>query len=64
MDRQSRRAMFERLYDLRKAYGQMGPDDTTSVISIEAMIARSIKLLDDPTIVVAIPTDSPATQDA
>ena len=39
---------FERLCELRDDYRGLGPDDTTSVISIEAMIERAIELLDQP----------------
>ena len=44
MDRQTRRTYFERLCNLRDAYGRLGADDSTSVISIEAMIARANRL--------------------
>ncbi len=46
MDRQTRRAYFERLCDLRAAYARLGADDATSVISIEAMIARANRLIE------------------
>lgn len=45
MDKYSRRVWFERLCDLRDAYGRLGREDTTSVISIEAMIERSRRLM-------------------
>lgn len=45
MDKYTRRVWFERLCDLRDAYGRLGREDTTSVISIEAMIARSRHLM-------------------
>jgi hypothetical protein len=48
MDRQGRRAYFERLCDLRNTYETLGADDTTSVISIEAMIEQAIDLLERP----------------
>jgi len=48
MDRQRRRAYFERLCELRIAYDALGADDTTSVISIEAMIDEAIRLLERP----------------
>ena len=48
MDRQGRRAYFERLCDLRNTYETLGTDDTTSVISIEAMIEQAICLLERP----------------
>jgi hypothetical protein len=44
MDRQTRRTYFERLCDLRDSYGRLGADDSRSVISIEAMIARANRL--------------------
>ena len=48
MDRQGRRAYFERLCDLRNTYETLGTDDTTSVISIEAMVEQAIDLLERP----------------
>jgi hypothetical protein len=48
MDRQGRRAYFERLCDLRNTYEALGADDTTSIISIEAMIEHAIDLLERP----------------
>jgi hypothetical protein len=48
MDRQGRRAYFERLCDLRNTYAALGADDTTSVISIEDMIEQAICLLERP----------------
>jgi len=48
MDRQGRRAYFERLCDLRTTYEALGADDTTSVISIEAMIEQAIDFLERP----------------
>lgn len=45
MDKFARRVWFERLCDLRDAYGRLGREDTTSAISIEAMIARSRTLM-------------------
>lgn len=48
MDKFARRVWFERLCDLRDAYARLGPEDTTSAISIEAMVARSQALLDRP----------------
>ena len=43
MDRYARRMHFERIYALRDAYGKLGPEDTTSIISIEAAIAFAIE---------------------
>jgi hypothetical protein len=48
MDKFARRIWFERLCDIRDAYGRLGPEDTTSVITIEAMIARSRRLMNRP----------------
>ena len=48
MDKYSRRQYFDRLCELRNDYRGLGPDDATSVISIEAMIERAIELLDQP----------------
>ena len=48
MDRQARRTYFERLCDLRDSYETLGTDDTTSVISIEAIIEHAIGLLERP----------------
>jgi hypothetical protein len=48
MDKYARREYFDRLYALRETYRELGPDDTTSVISIEAMIDRAAALLDRP----------------
>ncbi len=45
MDRQTRREQFERICALREAHTRLGPDDTTSVITIEVMIARASRLL-------------------
>ena len=46
MDRYARRMHFERIYALRDAYGKLGPEDTTSCISIEAVIAFAIEELE------------------
>jgi hypothetical protein len=48
MDRQGRREYFERICRLRDRYAQLGPADTTSAITIEAMVARACRLLDRP----------------
>ena len=48
MDRYGRRKYFERLCELRDRYRELGPDDTRSVISIETMIERAGRLLDQP----------------
>ena len=48
MDRYTRRMYFERLYALRETYRELGPDDTRVVISVEAMVERAARLLDQP----------------
>jgi DNA/RNA-binding domain of Phe-tRNA-synthetase-like protein len=48
MDKQARRKYFERLYTLRETYRELGPDDTRSVISIEAMLQRADRLMEQP----------------
>jgi hypothetical protein len=48
MDRQTRRTYFERLCELRDAYGRLGAADATSVVSIGAMLARANSLFDRP----------------
>jgi hypothetical protein len=45
MDRYTRRVYFERLCQLRDAYARLGPEDTTSSISVDAAIARGRALL-------------------
>lgn len=45
MDRQMRREYFERIYQLRSRYERLGPADTTSVISIDAIIAMVNRLM-------------------
>jgi hypothetical protein len=48
MDRYARRKFFERLCELRDDYGRLGPDDTTSVITIETMVELAVELLERP----------------
>ena len=48
MDKLARRKYFDRLYTLRESYRDRGPDDSTSVISIEAMLERANELLERP----------------
>ena len=48
MDKLARRKYFDRLYTLRESYRDLGPDDTSSVISIEAMLERANELLERP----------------
>lgn len=48
MDRYGRRMYFERLCELRDAYGRLGSDDTTSAIAIDAMIEQAVELLERP----------------
>jgi hypothetical protein len=45
MDKFERRVWFDRLCDLRDAYGRLGREDTTSAISIDAMLTRSRSLM-------------------
>ena len=45
MDRYNRRIYFERLCQLRESYKHLGPDDTTSTMSVEAAINRGRALL-------------------
>ena len=59
MDRYARRMHFERIYALRDAYGKLGPEDTTSSISIEAVIAFAIEELERD--VPAVETQADAT---
>lgn len=49
MDRYTRRQYFEGLCRMRDAYDGLGPDDTTSCISIDDVIAHAIDLLERPT---------------
>jgi hypothetical protein len=48
MERYKRREYFERICDLRDRYANLGPTDTTGVITIDAMIARACRLMDRP----------------
>jgi len=48
MDRYVRRQYFERICELRDRYARLGRADLTSVITIEAMIARAGRLMDRP----------------
>ena len=48
MDKLARRRHFERLVELREAYAARGPEDSTSVVSIEVMISRAEALLELP----------------
>jgi hypothetical protein len=61
MNRQQRREFFERLCALRDAYALRGPDDTTSAISIEAMIARASRRLDRPRAPLVVVADDSAS---
>ncbi|MEO5941292.1 MAG: hypothetical protein ABIQ76_10440 [Candidatus Limnocylindrales bacterium] len=45
MDRYARREHFERICELRDAYGRLGTADTTSVITIEAVIGWASRIL-------------------
>ena len=62
MDRSLRREYFERICQLRDRYPHLGRADTTSVITIEAMIARANRLMDQavsPLIMVSDPNPAP-----
>jgi len=48
MDRHGRREYFERICQMRDRYARLGRTDTTSVITIEAMVARATRLMDRP----------------
>ncbi|MBA2719350.1 MAG: hypothetical protein H0U52_08950 [Chloroflexi bacterium] len=61
MNRQQRREFFERLCALRDGYAQRGPADRTSVISIEAMIARASGRLNRPRATIVIERDEAAS---
>ena len=60
MSRYERRQYFERLCELQAGYARRGPDDTTSVITIEAMIERAIDLLEAPGAPLIVVTDAAA----
>ena len=60
MSRYERREYFERLCELRSGYARRGADDTTSVITIEAMIERAIDLLEAPGAPLIVVTDAAA----
>jgi hypothetical protein len=64
MDRYARRVYFERLCELREANRQAGPDDTTSVISIEDAIAYVNEIFDKPDAVVYLVPEHSSGQDA
>jgi hypothetical protein len=48
MDKLARRKHFERLVELRDAYAARGPEDSTSIVSVEVMLRRAAVLLDRP----------------
>ena len=48
MDKLARREHFDRLVELRELYRMRGPDDSTSVVSIDVMISRAEALLERP----------------
>jgi hypothetical protein len=58
MDRYTRREYFERICQLRDRYARLGKTDTTSVITIEAMVARAAQLMDRPISPLLMVTDS------
>lgn len=57
MNRYERRQFFERLCTMRDAYDKRGPEDTTSLITIEAMIERAVWLLERPRATLVVVTD-------
>jgi hypothetical protein len=61
MDRHGRREYFERICQLRDRYARLDRADTTSVITIEAMIVRANRLMDRPLPVLLIPGEPNAT---
>jgi hypothetical protein len=46
MDKHAKRVFFERLCQLRDDYRRLGPDDSTSAIDVESMIARATTALE------------------
>ena len=48
MDKLARRKHFDRLVELRELYRMRGPDDSTSVISVELMISKAQALFERP----------------
>jgi hypothetical protein len=60
MDRHGRREYFERICQLRDRHARLGPADTTSVITIDAMIARANRLMERPVPPLLIVSDANA----
>jgi hypothetical protein len=58
MDRYTRREYFEKICRLRDRHARLGRADTTSVISIEAMIARASRLMERPLPPILMASDS------
>jgi hypothetical protein len=48
MDKLARRKHFDRLVELRELYRMRGPDDSTSVVSVELMLSRAQALFELP----------------
>jgi hypothetical protein len=48
MDKLARRKHFDRLVELRELYRMRGPDDSTSVVSVEVMLSRAQALFERP----------------
>jgi len=48
MDKLARRKHFDRLVELRELYKLRGPDDSTSVVSIEVMLSHAQALFERP----------------
>ena len=61
MDRHGRREYFERICQLRDRHTRLGPADTTSVITIDAMIARANRLMERPVPPLLIASDANPT---
>ena len=61
MDRYLRREYFERICQLRDRHARLGPADTTSVITIDAMIARANRLMQRPVPPLLIASDANPT---
>ena len=57
MNKQQRREFFERLCAMRDVYAQRGPDDATSAISLDAMVARASRKLARPHATVVVVND-------
>ena len=61
MDRHGRREYFERICQLRDRHARLGPADTTSVITVDAMTARANRLMERPVPPLLIASDANPT---